>query len=506
MAAVAGSEPTPARAEGREPGAQPATTWWVLGAIIVLGIVVRFTTLNEQSFWFDEATTWGIVDHGLGHVLSTVPRTESTPPTYYVLLWLWSRAFGTGEVGLRSFSALCSTLTIPVVWIIGRRLVSNRVGLIAALLTSVNALLFWYAQEARSYSLLLLLSAVALLAFVHALQSPTTERLALWGLASALALAAHYYAAVMVVPQAVYLGVVLRRRGRLASWTSLAGIAPVVAVGAALLPLLIHQNDGRAGYIATQGGSLAYRLGQLVKEDIIGSGQPLRALLTAIGCALVLAAGVLLVRRSERRERRAAGMLIAIGVGGVLVAVLVALAGSDYVNTRNLLPTWPALMLVVAIGLGTRRGRVAGSIATAGLVVLSLVCVRNIVADPLFQRPDWRGAAQAVGHPSGPRAIVSDVQSQVPLAPYMPRLATFPAGGARVRDVDVIWVQRAYQWGPLGAIAPVPLPGFTLTRVDRTRSYVVLHYAAATPQVESPASLDRLYPLAPRALALIQAG
>ncbi|MGH2928972.1 MAG: glycosyltransferase family 39 protein, partial [Solirubrobacteraceae bacterium] len=147
MAVVAG--PHQGAAPATDPSSAPAagTAPWLLAAIVVLGALVRFTTLNEQSLWFDEATTWGIVHHGLGHVLATVPRTESTPPLYYVLLWLWSRVFGTGAVGLRSFSALCGTLTIPIMWAIGRRLVSERVGLVAALLTAVNPLLFWYAQE-----------------------------------------------------------------------------------------------------------------------------------------------------------------------------------------------------------------------------------------------------------------------------------------------------------------------------------------------------------------------
>jgi mannosyltransferase len=506
MAVVADSQDLIRRSGRTTAPAVSSRTGWILGAIILLGVVVRFTTLNQQSFWFDEATTWGIVDHGLGHVFNTVPKTESTPPLYYVLLWLWAQVFGTGEVGLRSLSAVFSTLTIPVVWLIGRRLVSDRVGLIAALLAAVNPLLFWYAQEARSYSLLLLLSAVALLAFVEAVESPTWRRLLLWGLASAVAFAAHYYAAVMIVSEGAYLAVMLHRRRRLTLDRVAAAAVPVLVVVGALAPLMLEQNDGRAGYIATQAGSLPYRIAQLVKEDIIGQGQPEKALLTALGCALVVVALALLLRRSRRAAQAPAVMMLTVGVGGVLVAVAVAIVGTDYFNTRNLLPTWPALMMVVAIGLASKRARRVGVVATAGLAVLSLVCVWNIVSDPLYQRPDWRGAAQRLGVASAPRAIVADVQSQVPLEPYLSRLSLFPSGGAAVREVDVIWLQRAYQWGPLGAISSTPLPGFALVKVIRTQSYVVERYRAVTPQAEARTTLDRLYPLAPRALALLQGG
>ncbi|MGH2889396.1 MAG: glycosyltransferase family 39 protein [Solirubrobacteraceae bacterium] len=505
MAVVAG--PHQGAAPATDPSSPPAgTAPWLLAAIVVLGALLRFTTLNEQSLWFDEATTWGIVHHGLGHVLATVPRTESTPPLYYVLLWLWSRVFGTGAVGLRSFSALCGTLTIPIMWAIGRRLVSERVGLVAALLTAVNPLLFWYAQEARSYSLLLLLSAVSLLALVRALQAPSVPRVLWWSIACALALASHYYAAVAIVSEAAWLGACLHRRGLLTGRRAIAGLAPVVAVGAALTPLMLEQNDGRASFISTAEGSLPYRLGQLAKQDLIGEGQPHRALLTALAGALALVALALLLRRAKRRERSAALMALVVGAGGVVVALLVSVAVSDYFNTRNLLPTWPALALLAAIGLGAGRAGRTGTLATAALAVLSLFCVWNIVSDSGFQRPNWRGAAQVLGARSGPRAIVSDSHSQVTLDPYMRGLKPYPATGTRVREVDLVWLQRHGPWGAIEPLTPVALPGFPRMSVVRTKSYVVVRYRAAAPQPEPAAALDRLYPLPASELSLLQRG
>jgi hypothetical protein len=162
--------------------------------------------------------------------------------------------------------------------------------------------------------------------------------------------------------------------------------------------------------------------------------------------------------------------------------------------------------MVIAIGLASPHPRAVGLAATAGLAILSLICVWNIVSDPLYQRPDWRGAAARLGPAPRPRAIVSDIQSQVPLAPYLSHLSVLPAAGKPVSEVDVIWLQRAYQWGPLGAITPARLAGFRLTQEIRSRSYVVLRYRAPRPVVENPVALNRLYPLAARALTLAQGG
>ena len=475
--------------------------WWLLAVIVLVGAVLRFPTLGEQSFWFDEATTWQIVAHGLGHVLHQVPQTESTPPLYYVLLWCWSRVFGLSEAGLRSLSAVFGTATIVVMWAIGRRVASERAGLVAALLTAANPFLIWYSQEARAYALLLLMSAVSLLTLVRVLSSPTRGRVLAWGVGAALALAAHYYAAVVIVPEALWLAVALRRRGLLTLQRIGLGVLPIAVVGGAQLPLMIHQNDGRAGYISTS-GSLPYRVVQLFKQDLIGEGQPVKGLLTAL-CATAVVIGLgLLLARARRGERAAVVMPLAIGLGGVAVAIIVAKVGTDYFNTRNLLPTWPALMLVVALGLGASGAGRLGALGTALLVAVGVFCVVNVDTNQHYQRVNWRGAAQALGSATAPRAIVSDVHSSVELDPYLRRFVPVPPGGApAVQEVDVVWLQRSSAWGAISPIVPAPLAGFTLEPVIRTSSYVVVRYRAAQPTPAPSAALGRLYPAPSLALA-----
>ncbi len=498
MAAVASP---PERAAGSRSAHAPQRHWWLLAGIVIVGAALRFSTLGEQSFWFDEATTWQIVAHGLGHVLHQVPQTESTPPLYYVVLWCWSRVFGLSEAGLRSLSAVFGTATIVVMWAIGRRLASERAGLMAALLTAANPFLIWYSQEARAYALLVLMSAVSLLALVRVLSSPARGRMLAWGISAALALAAHYYAIVVIVPEALWLAVALRRRGALTLKRIVLGVLPIAVVGAAQLPLMIRQNDGRAAYIANT-GSLPYRVAQLFKQDLIGEGQPVKALLTAICTAAVVIALGLLLARGRRDERTATLAPLAVGLGGLVVAIIVARVGTDYFNTRNLLPTWPALMLVVALGLGASRAGRPGALGAALLVVVGLVCVVNVDTDARYQRLNWRGAAHILGPATEPRAIVSDIHSAVALDPYLRGLGAFPQAAAPVREVDLVWMQRVSPWGAVSPITPTPLTGFTLEPVIRRSTYVVLRYRAAQPTAEPGAALTRLYP-AP-SLALLQ--
>src|SRR4029077_1900617 len=112
-------------------------------------------------------------------------------------------------------------------------------GLILAALIAVNPMLIWYSQEARSYAPLILFGALSMLFFVRALERRRGIDLALWALASALALCSHYFAFFLVGIEAVWLAVAMRSRWRVV----LPALGAVLAAGLALLPLLAKQVD-----------------------------------------------------------------------------------------------------------------------------------------------------------------------------------------------------------------------------------------------------------------------
>ena len=69
----------------------------------------------------------------------------------------------------------------------------------------MNAQLLFYSQEARAYSLVALLTTLSFWAFVVARRETGARGLVLWALASAAALLTHYFAAFVVIPEALLL-------------------------------------------------------------------------------------------------------------------------------------------------------------------------------------------------------------------------------------------------------------------------------------------------------------
>jgi mannosyltransferase len=131
-----------------------ARHWFALlvTCVTLAGAVLRFTKLGE-SYWYDEAVTVGLVRSSLGSMIHALPESESTPPLYYGIAWVWGRIFGTSEVALRSLSAFIGAAAIPLAAAAGKEFFSKPAGALAGALVAASPFLVWYAQEARAYSL-----------------------------------------------------------------------------------------------------------------------------------------------------------------------------------------------------------------------------------------------------------------------------------------------------------------------------------------------------------------
>jgi mannosyltransferase len=381
-------------------------SFWIVAGLTVVAAGLRFATLGVQAYHHDEIVTASrVLRADFWHAMEAVGFSESAPPLYYALAWIWTQLTGTGEFGLRSLSAVAGVATVPVAYLLGTELRDRRTGIVAAALVAVNPMLLWYSQEARGYSLLVLLTAVAALCFVRALDRGRRRDFTGWGIASALALATHYFAIFPIALEGAWL---LWRRGR----ATLSGLWIVLIAGLALTPLVIHQTSlGHAEWIG--GRSLGHRLWEAGVTFVVGETGDIVArpetVLPAIVPLLAIGAGVLLlVLRGEREERRAGGLMLA--VAAITVAVPAVLAvfvpGKDYVISRNLLPALVPLLAAVAIGVTLRRSQRAGAFIASVLVVYSLGFCIWASLSPGLQRPDWGSVSVRLGEPEAPRAMV----------------------------------------------------------------------------------------------------
>lgn len=131
----------------------------LLSMIVLLGLLLRLNGLERQSLWHDEVTTWNTSNHErVSEVVIARSRGSSShhPPLYNILIYFVIKYFGESEAALRFPSVVASTLAIPAIYVLTRRIYSDHEGLIAAALMAILWCPIYYAQEARSYAMLVL--------------------------------------------------------------------------------------------------------------------------------------------------------------------------------------------------------------------------------------------------------------------------------------------------------------------------------------------------------------
>jgi hypothetical protein len=258
----------------------------------------------------------------------------------------------------------------------------------------------------------------------------------------------------------------------------------------ALIPLAAHERSKiGTGYI--EGVSLRRRVigvpedfltGFVVKFDT-GREKLLDALaLVAAG----LGAGLAFFRTGSPERRGAllagAAVLAAAGVPAVL-----ALAGQDFLNTRNVIAACVPFLIVLGAGFGAGRSGAALRFGgVAALCAVGVACVVLVAADSTFQRENWRGIAEAIGPPPGAGRVivVPPVSGPVGLEVQVSGLEPMAPAGATVAEVDVATPRSSRLGGERSgrpALQRPPRAGFRLAERRFEPDYTLLRFVAAAP-------------------------
>lgn len=157
----------------------------------ILGLYLRWWNLGGPSLWFDEGYTAWLAGESPADIIRIV-KVDTAPPLYYLLLHGWMKLFGVSELALRSFSCVCATLTMAIVYLTCRKakFTLAQTSITMAIL-AMSVLQVRYARDARCYALVSLFAAMQL----YCLISFRNSRAILAGigviLASALMLYTH---------------------------------------------------------------------------------------------------------------------------------------------------------------------------------------------------------------------------------------------------------------------------------------------------------------------------
>ncbi|MCP2727572.1 glycosyltransferase family 39 protein, partial [Limnofasciculus baicalensis] len=219
-----------------------------LAGIILLGSLLRFWHLDLKPLWLDEILTAffsfgqnynnlpldivfpiSTVDNiftfkpevSCGEIAHNLIIHSTHPPLFFCLIHSWINLIGTYPLAwaLRSLPALIGVLEIAAIYCLNRFVFSKSAALMAAALMAVSPFAVYLSQEARHYTLPMLLTTLALLGLIKIQQSLYIERqrpklllLLFWGIVNSIGCYVHYFFILVFIAQILTLIAVMYSR------------------------------------------------------------------------------------------------------------------------------------------------------------------------------------------------------------------------------------------------------------------------------------------------------
>ena len=368
--------------------------WLVVGASIAVLAVLAGYHLSAKSFWYDETISVVFARAGVDAFVTSATTTDANGTFYYLILHAW-RLLGEGEGRIRLLSALCMLATIPLLYLVGRRHVGRAAAVIACVLFAASPFVVEFAQEARMYALVLLLTTAAVLAWSYATERDDRRWWAVYVVCATAALYTHFFSVFVVFGLGLtwLLGLVPRTR---------AGFVAQAVLLLAASPLAIYVVSTRVDPVAWikpfSGAGVSAVLGK------VGGGS------FALSVLIYGAAIVAIPTRDRLRIRRLAP-IVAWWLAPVVIGLLASVWRS-LLEPRYFIVALPAILLLAGAGM-VRIGRlVAGAAgrrqAGVALAVIPLAVAIALAIGPTQTwytarpRQDWRGAAGWVARTAEP--------------------------------------------------------------------------------------------------------
>ncbi len=356
--------------------------------ITLLAFALRISLLGHQELRGDEGFSWNFIQGTPAAILERIVREgDPQPPLHYWLLWGWSRLNGDSEFALRFPSVFFSTLLVPLMYQVGRKLWRKEAGLLAALVTALQPQQIWLAQDARSMYVLALVGVLGTLWLLPSVLQPGGRRNWLGYVACGLlAMYSHYYAVFALLTQSAYI-----LEARPPTRQALRWITAGLTIAALLVPWAIIVLPVYASGQLAEPGNLAFTAyaGRVFGEIFAGPVFPMTTrLILALAFGVVACAG--LIERIPWRLYLLAGVIVP------LVGIYAVVGLRSTFNAYYFVFAFPALNFLLAHGFLAigRRARWLGVGLLVALLAVYAVGLSNYYFDPRYSRT--RGLREAV--------------------------------------------------------------------------------------------------------------
>lgn len=366
----------------------------VIVILLVIGIFFRFANLGHKVYWIDESYTslrisgytesefiQQVADGQIRDIkyLQKYQRINSDKsvvdtvkglaleepqlaPLYFVATRFWVQLFGDSVAVTRSMSAVFSLLALPCMyWLCLELFESSLTAWLAVALLAVSPFQIVYAQEARPYSLFVLMILLSGAALLRGMRLKTNSSWAIYAATVALGFYAHLLFALVVLGHGIYVAISenLRFNKTLIGYL-LAASAGFIALSPWTVVFLINSQNASQ---KTEWQSVKIPLSKLVANWVlninrqffdVGLYSDLPRLYFILTIPVILMSLIIvgysfyfLLSHTERRVWLFVMTLTCVTLAIFLPADLI-LGGIRSINTRYMIPCYLGMQIAVA--------------------------------------------------------------------------------------------------------------------------------------------------------------
>lgn len=163
--------------------------------ILAAALFLRLLFLGRNNLWTDEAATLIQIQNAPFSI---------NPPLYYLFLKGWTALLGTSEAVLRLPSAFFSTASVMILYLLAKKMFSRNIAVLSTAIMALSAFHLWYAQEARSYAMAVLLGLLSTSFLYNFALEGKNKDLGFFAAFSTLGLYTNYFNLPLLVSQNLY--------------------------------------------------------------------------------------------------------------------------------------------------------------------------------------------------------------------------------------------------------------------------------------------------------------
>lgn len=344
--------------------------WYIPVTLIVIAVASYFfsySVLNDESLRLDESQSIWQTAHSLTGMLYIIAQ-DVHMPLYHIIFHYWTYIFGHSTEVIRLLSFIFFVMALPFIYLLGRTILSRPWALTAVGLIALSPFVNWYANEARMYTLLGLMSIISQYLFIRIMRGQKHS----WPwyvLVCILGAYSHYFFMFNLLSQAIFF-LFARKKFPKGSFAKFIGTA--IAVGLAISPWILYflSLGGGENMKPNIASPTPIDFFNVYSQFLFGfQSVSLNTVMIAFWPLLVVLA-LVMVRRFYK-PNIAVNYIVVASFLPVIIAFLLSFVISPFFLSRYMIAAVVPLYILIAWILARYSKRV-------GIIVVSLIALLSI--------------------------------------------------------------------------------------------------------------------------------